>query len=392
MTSRCSPWPATRRSSARWLAVGVVCAILGCTRTPSAPTPAARGDGLPSAGANRSDAATATTPEREPSVAESLAAERWTLQLRDAIRERVRQLSAREDADSQLAVALLLQLTGTDHAEARDAQRLQALQKASAGGDALASWLLALNCASAGCTAAATARLRELEPDNAAVWLFDLHEANREGDQAEVDRLLSRAAQATHFDEHYGETGARLLLALQDVPLPPSNADLDRTLLGSPLDGASANDLRTFYAAQVDAAVGFIRYASVFSACDPNKAPAARAAPCTAIYSRMSQGRTLVAQTLGLSRLVQSSTGPAQAVWRERLRKVYWLSAADMPQTPDAAYMRALWADGEVATVQHRLDRLGQGEPPLDWLPKNPRARALVLTGRPPPDDGIGRP
>jgi hypothetical protein len=46
-----------------------------------------------------------------------------------------------------------------------------------------------------------------------------------------------------------------------------------------------------------------------------------------------------------------------------------------------------MWAQGEVATLQALAIERGRWPPPSDWLPDDPRARALIL-GEDPVDPG----
>jgi hypothetical protein len=122
--------------------------------------------------------------------------------------------------------------------------------------------------------------------------------------------------------------------------------------------------------------------------CRPDDAAAStqRVRDCVAVYTRMAGSDTLVARRIALRMLVQYTADQADGVqWRERLRAQEWLmeQGLRLPRA-SAGWAAGQFTLGEVPMLQATLERSGRWPPPAGWLPRNPRDRALVTTGRPP--------
>lgn len=103
-----------------------------------------------------------------------------------------------------------------DRADASFARALRA-------DDRWALWLAATYCPAREpiCAAeASSVRLREIDADNGAVWLNDLHKAAQAKDTSRERTDLARLAQATTYDWHYGDEMRGMLAAFDLRPLP----------------------------------------------------------------------------------------------------------------------------------------------------------------------------
>lgn len=323
------------------------------------------------------------------------AAEQCIQEHRRALRRQLDVLAQRENARSQLAIALLAPSVmlpdGTDDYHLHAANAYSAARRFGPE-DPLVAWLEALNCNRATCDReAAIGRLAKLEPDNAAVWLLALNVAHQRGDLAAAEDYLARAAQAGRYDLHFGEAGLLVEETLIQVPLPPScRGEALERMSGLLQRRATDEDLTTIYAGAVTAAAALPPFQSLAALCriDAGVLPAESHLPaCVAVFSRMAGSDTLIAQSLALVHLVQyTADQPEGAQWRERLRNLRWLMEQGWKEPlPSSEFVRSSWVHGEVPTLQARLTASGNWPAPPGWLPKGARDRALITTGRPPP-------
>lgn len=89
-----------------------------------------------------------------------------------------------------------------------------------------------------------------------------------------------------------------------------------------------------------------------------------------------------------LSLLVRLTAGhPSGSRWREAYRRDLWTRAQAMPlvNSRSSEFARRSLLMGEWPAMVSLVDEAGRAEPPPGWLPPDPRQRALILTGRPPP-------
>ncbi|MCF7222906.1 hypothetical protein [Marilutibacter chinensis] len=331
----------------------------------------------------------------------------WEHAYRSAIRRHLEARAAAGDAHAQLTLALVTLAPGGGlsdptalerRGDAEAARRAASLARAldMAPDDPLVAWHVAEDCGhrlSSCDMQAALQRLRELDADNAAVWLPGLDKLLESGDVEALDRQLALFADAGRFDDLLASTGRLLAGQLADVPIPDPGADLrqgigERMGLGRPM---TVEELRYVPALGV-----WMEQAAAATTTGLSRAcigPAALADPalCRRAAARMGAGSSLVERAVGLVLQVQlTADRPEGARWREALRRHYWQYEQLMASAGGASppgYLRRILADGEVAALEWRLARVGQAEPPAGWLPSNPRHRALVTTGRPPPGD-----
>ena len=243
----------------------------------------------------------------------------------------------------------------------------------AAPNDALVQWLVA-NYADtstpegAAHRAAAIEALSRIEPDNGAVWMQALNQADKRGDAAGVDDALTHMAEARRFDDHYIDT-AHAWIDVYDRFPPPANLPTD--------DGYDA----AFVAAIAKgAATAQPAYQTVIFACKPPAADSAdfeRAARCTKIGRVMlDRATTLVARSIGFAVL-----GNLEAVTeadRNAKRNLDWYRAHPMQGTGydsnprDALAFESDWRhmNDEVDIARAALDRAGiPTEAPEGWTP-----------------------
>lgn len=253
--------------------------------------------------------------------------------------------------------------------------------------DAAVAWMEATACPDTArhCSRdGAMQRLIRLEPDNAAVWLLAAEWAAAAGDTAALEEYLAQAARARRYDQHYGEGPNALLRALERVRIPPRSPEQEQAIRAvldlSPREVLSDDDVRTVWASMADAA-WLPSFSGVARACHPDTT--SQRDTCIGAYTVMADGDTMAARAIALARLVQLTQGTASsAPWRERFRRYLWLLDKGQPE-PLPTYLRAWWAQGEAPAREAWWAAQGQAVP-ADWLPENPRYRALVL-GEPPP-------
>lgn len=253
--------------------------------------------------------------------------------------------------------------------------------------DAAVAWMEATACPDTAqhCSRdGAMQRLIRLEPDNAAVWLLAAEWAATAGDTAALEAYLAQAGRTRRHDLHYGEGPNALLRALERVRIPPRSPEQEqaiRAVLDLPPQAVlSDDDVRTVWASMADAA-WLPSFSGVARACHPDTT--SQRAACIGAYTVMADSDTMAARAIALARMVQLTQGTdSSPPWRERFRRYLWLLDQGQPE-PLTTYLRAWWAQGEAPAREAWWAAQGQAVP-ADWLPENPRYRAMVL-GQPPP-------
>lgn len=267
--------------------------------------------------------------------------------------------------------------------------------------DAGVRWLAAVYCGNDDACAAPRRALLAGEPDNMTVWLRELTWARQRGDPAGAQRAFAAAADAPRFETHLGAEQEVLLAAYSDLPLPsacatpegqlelrrlrPRGEDDDVTMLDEALLRAHSMKFQS-QPALVD-----LRERckpEVFASID-----AAEQGRCKRVLNRLATQGSWVERAVALESLVAATAGePGEAQWRERYRELQWMQSQMMEmavQRPQATTeLDQLTIDDymfdEMRATQAALEVAGRWPPPADWLPSDPRARSLILTGRPP--------
>ncbi|MBS0194526.1 MAG: hypothetical protein JSR34_09780 [Proteobacteria bacterium] len=160
--------------------------------------------------AHEADLAAAAIQQRLPH-ADVLAAQLY-FSAADGFRRRYPDASGLHETQAEKAAAEAL----LDRADAAFARALRA-------DDRWALWLAVTYCPARESICApevSSARLREVDADNGAVWLLDLDQAKQAGDVSRQRADLTRMAQATRYDWHYGDEIRGMLAAFDLRPLP----------------------------------------------------------------------------------------------------------------------------------------------------------------------------
>lgn len=314
----------------------------------------------------------------------------WQAQFDDTLRSHLQALLLSPEPATRVAAALMLHTYAGGALGAADAETLAALVADaidSAPEDAaLLRTAHALCLSSKACSADdVLARLRRVEPGNAANWLDELQRAHEAGDGEALRRSLERASDGDRFDLHETAMATSMFGAIDTLRLPPMNEAAARGALRRLGYRPDARDLAMLAVVGVAAAQSLPPLQAVTRACP--KDPAVRWPPaCERLYRIFAASRTLIVRRLALVMLVGHSTdAPAAWQWREQLRRHAWLTETAQALLGDRRFHREFWLLGEIPAMQSLLRRRGlPALPPPGWLPRDPRLRALVATGREP--------
>ncbi|MDQ3205486.1 MAG: hypothetical protein M3Q40_03030 [Pseudomonadota bacterium] len=330
--------------------------------------------------------------------------QQWERMYAQALALHVHELMASRSPRDLLAAAMLSMIgSGRDPSERSAGAADPAVAFAAAhrlgSGDRLVAWMEMLDCpgisGEPSCDPdAALLRLQRMEPGNAAVWIHALQAAHDQGDEMAVDRLLARAASAQKYEIPFGEIARMLFAALQGVNAPPLPDRLAREY-GTDLGRAATLDDHAAIAAMgLAVAVAMPGHGTLSQICvgnDGRPLLAHRLSACISIYAHMAQDPLLISQRISLTSLARlTADSPAGPMWRERLRTLSWVWSEGSKQVtrrvPDG-YLQSVWRNGEMVALEGVLRAAGlPGTPPPGWLPETGRDRALVTTGRLPPD------
>jgi len=282
-------------------------------------------------------------------------------------------LALRTDADLLVAAAELA------YADAKQPGRPAALKSEAllkraqkfAPDSALVWWVSsfvpcapgATSCASAD----ASAKLQQLDGDNAAAWLPALH---AQKDPAKARALLASMAQASRFNDFWGASVLAVYAALQILPVPADvlshglNATAARLNFASSLGGSFMPNYQ--------------RLGETCSGADPTDS--ALVGDCIAIAQALEKGGTFRSQAVGFS--IEGALlppGTARDVLRARLRANAWQKekfrelSARFPREEGLAqiYVDLLREHGtEPASVTALLRAQHVAtEPPQGWQP-----------------------
>lgn len=348
--------------------------------------------------------AEARQPRHDPGTQTAL--DQWHQANLAAIRRQVSELMVSPNPRDQLAAAMIAPGIEPPFPSAalewttEEATTAFATARRLGPNDRLVAWLEAVDCPRArgnsGCDPqAALARLQQLEPDNAAVWISALDQAVAQDDGAAIDRFLARAAAASRYEIPFGEIALLLFQTLRNVDSPTMPPRVAKALgLDFGLGRATnADDHAGIQAMAIASAVAVPAHQPLQKLCvglDGKPALAARLSTCIDIYAHMAQDPLLISQSIALTSLARlTADSAAGAQWRERLRQMHWvrtqgaeLMTAGVPE----GYLLSVWREGEMTAIEGVLRAAGVATtPPPGWLPDDERARALITTGRPPP-------
>ena len=351
---------------------------------------------LPSAGT----ATVASGPEK-PDAAMTAVMEQCNEALMGILRERTGQLSKHQDASSQLAYALTSTMAEEETPEPPQTledvkhqfikqqeaqQRIFALARRLDPAHPDIAWLAAEKCFDAPICSDVQQSLLQAEPDNAAAWLRAMTWARARKDDKAVEEAFKRAAATPRYDTHRGS--ARLAVMEGYAGLQTPLACMDTRLQtwvrkhlpqGRLLDASLFVEIIALAGEQASPFVGS-ELLSLCKAEDGGTLSADRQAGCVRIYTAMADSDEAVEQAIATRELIGlMRDAPDSPAIRERYRRLQWLFEE---QRRDSSQFGM--DTNEVASMQETLTKAGRWPPPADWLPKDERARSLILTGRPP--------
>lgn len=289
-------------------------------------------------------------------------------------------LALRGDAHSLLAAALMA-TPDVDDASRPVALKTPALlaraQKVGTD-DPLVWWVSAgVECHDAKKACPSTETLQQLEKtdaQNAAVWALAFAHARQAKDETTARAALTSAAQAAHYDDHFG---ALIALVEDATGILPINEDI---LRASGQGSVSTDGFRLTYAAGVAASLPQSGLRAIVEACKGAANDAALAADCVSVAQKIADSGSLITRDLGLKLLtgLPSAAGQQDAA-KARLRTQAWQTqrigelgdrlANDARLTH--VYLDALAQRGqEIDGVEAVLRNQGvAAEPPEDWQP-----------------------
>jgi hypothetical protein len=333
-------------------------------------------------------------------------AEQCSIAMLGAFNVRARELAQRDDANSQLAYALAMPYETPADFERTDPvamkriieKRLANEQRAFIHAAELAPsrpdimFLAAARCWGGDICRGVQKALLEAQPDNMAVWLYEMGWASGRNDPDASARAFERAGQATRNDTYADSALHVLVEAYGGMPMPvecssdaakavlrrQTGMDQDFSMLDQALVLASASRAGTLPA-----------YNEIRLRCKPQPSVAMGAttrASCRDILTKMADGDSWIGRLIALGTMVQLAADDSDAsAWRERYRGDRWM----MAQLGSSDIQRLLqpedyWID-EARSLQAALEASGRWPPPADWLPNDELARSLIQTGPPPP-------
>lgn len=339
------------------------------------------------------------------------ASEAWTKASREATRQHLRTVAAQGDARSLLVASMLWSGFGdlVDDApqlQTKPAQETRAWFDAARRArprEVLVAWIEASDCVglSDSCNAhEALQFLLQAEPRNAAVQLLALADADKRGDRKAADGYWRAMASASTYDPHRLEIGRLLHATLAGVDQPPLDPRLAQAMgiwfgLNRP---ATAQDFADMGAIALSSALALPGFLPITRECKAEKLASAslnRQAECDRVLELLAADQsTLLGPMIGLPKLVELSGDSAEGkAWREQLRQLYWAyenaqqhmvgmtSGGPLP----AEYGSWFMTEGELPAMRKLLAHYDlPTQAPAGWLPRTPRYRALVSTGREP--------
>ncbi len=347
--------------------------------------------------------------ENDPQI--QRASEAWNKASREATRQHLRAVAAQGDARSLLAASMLWSgFAGLEDSasslQAKPAQESRAWFDAARRArprDVLVAWIEASDCAglSDSCNPREAQQfLLQAEPQNAAVQLLALAAADTRGDRKAADGYWKAIASASIYDPHTLEIDRLLHATMVGVDLPPLDARLAQAMgvwsgLNRPV---TARDFAEVGLIGISVARAMPGFSPIARECKTERLASAsldRQAECERMLELLAADEsTLIGPLIGLPKLVVLSGDSAEGkVWREQLRQLYWvyenaqqrMSIMTSNGPLPAEYGTWFMTEGELPAMRKMLAHYGLPlQAPAGWLPRDPRYRALVSTGREP--------
>ncbi len=229
--------------------------------------------------------------------------------------------------------------------------------------DRFVQWIAALAGNAGEHNESAVARVRQLEPDNAAAWTLTLDTAT------ETAEMLRHAASATRYDEH---AGAPILLLHAAFRRHPMSAELGESA-DDGIERHNPGSITAFVGAMsiVAANLSVAPSANVLRTCksDAAKADAAVRADCVTLARLMlNSDSSLMAVMVGESTLRALDAFDAADAGRAR-QLAWWRSQSNSTIEDFERYVDDFVASGnEIEALRRMRARAGKENPPADWV------------------------
>lgn len=315
----------------------------------------------------------------------------WDKAAHRALLEHVLELAARGDPESLLAAAYLAPYhAGDSGVGITQEQRATwfAKARAQALANALLAWIEVNNChvvlfGEMPCDrATALERLTRIDPDNAAVWVEQLADANAQGDVPRQEAVLERAASSTRYDT-YDVAFGRVLLAgsagLADR-MPPISPALQRTMEeaaesgGVPFNGLTAE----LHALTAWSSHSWGRLQDISTACRNADGAVieSRRENCKALAGLSHENATsAIVRMVATASMIRFTEGEADnSRWIKRRRDERWQqeqAIALVGPIPSRVYARTALAQGELAAWHALMEEANLSmTAPADWQPQ----------------------
>ncbi|OJY93398.1 MAG: hypothetical protein BGP25_02975 [Lysobacterales bacterium 63-13] len=249
-------------------------------------------------------------------------------------------------------------------------QRREWLEKAAqmAPDDVWVQWLAALNAAPTDVVSEPALALQRLQPDNGAVWLFEVQAAARANDNAGVTKVLARLGAARRFENPFMATTLEWLEFYRGHP------QLQLSGFAPELSASAAQIMATSRAA----ASAMPNYTNLMAACNSSNSPLEtdRREACLAAGRLMlNESNTLDSMQIGVALLRWAAAGDIDEITRnaEYFTREYAVLASSALEDPvEFARYQADWLQtrNEIQIARNLLTRAGIPLlPPADWKP-----------------------
>jgi hypothetical protein len=225
---------------------------------------------------------------------------------------------------------------------------------------------------------AMTARLQQLEPDNAVVWLGALPPRSEAGAIPIAAEFLAKAGAAKHFDTHFASSMQMLLKAFGRVPLPKDWPDTSSL---PAYDGVSRSDLPVIMAVGIASGIAMPYLVAAQWWCGGNADEHPWLDDCRKLANTMVEhSDSIVPRSLGLAlqeQLYKPGTAGAGRAQAQR-RELAWLVERGLQrvgpgQPVSFAQWRQFWSQPganeiSVARALVKAQKL-PASPPDDFIP-----------------------
>ena len=236
--------------------------------------------------------------------------------------------------------------------------------------DAWVQWLAAIDAEPADNLSEPALALQRLEPDNGAVWVFQLNAGSRANDSAGITEALTRIGASRNFDDYHGAIALEWLKFFRTHPMPEPPVTLDELdFVPLPLS------LALMHAVMAP----IPNYRITMQACRSGEQSLTveRREACLATGRLMlNESKSLFSQMMGLALLRSAGADDAAELARNKdyfTRMLIGISDAMLEDPQEYERYQADWLQtgSEIQVLKKALTRAGIPLlPPADWKPE----------------------